>query len=252
MQPVLKKLLKKIKNEKTRPKDLHIIRFYSSFVVISNGKTINLTTPHMTYCPLAGSLYKKIEQTKDPGLLKQAITKSVDEKISKFGHFTKRRELSRSDIAIPYGASEILMYAIRKKAIDAAVVVCDGAGTVIVNRPELVQGIGARMNGLFYTSPIQEVIRGLKKADSCVVFQDAAINQIEGVEKAALLGYKKIAVTINACADEPLHKLGEIERKYKISVTSLFVCTTGINKGIIQEIGNRTATQPSYRKYRST
>jgi len=50
------------------------------------------------------------------------------------------------------------MYAMRKNVIDSAVLVCDGAGTVIVNRPEIVQGIGARMNGLFYTTPIKNMI----------------------------------------------------------------------------------------------
>ena len=73
-------------------------------------------------------------------------------KIAEFGFFTSRRGIIRKDIAVPFGASEILMYCMKKEIIDAAVIVCDGAGTVIVNKPEIVQGIGARMNGLFFTS----------------------------------------------------------------------------------------------------
>ena len=237
MRLALKKLLKQIKVEENRSKDLHIVRFYSSYIAISNGKIINVTDPHMAYCPLASSFYRGLSSSANSYLLKQAIMKSVSSKISRFGHFTHRRELFRKDIAVPYGASEILMYALRKKCIDAAVVVCDGAGTVIVNKPELVQGIGARMNGLFYTTPIQGVIRKLKEAGSHVVFQNGGINQIKGVEKAVLLGYKNIAVTINASMDESFSKLKKVEKNYGISLTFLAVCTTGIDKDRIREIG---------------
>ncbi len=41
----------------------------------------------------------------------------------------------------------MISFALRKKAIDAAVVVCEGAGTIITNKPEVVQGIGARSRG---------------------------------------------------------------------------------------------------------
>ena len=237
MQPILKKLLKQIRGDKAHPNDIHVIRFYSSYVVISGRAVIKVTDPYMTYCPLAGFLYKNVGQSKNLNSLKKAIAESIDEKISKFGHFTEKRELSRKDIAIPYGASEILMYTMRKKSIDAAVVVCDGAGTVIVNRPELVQGIGARMNGLFYTSPIQGVIKRLKEAGSHVVFQNGGIDQIKGVEKAVLLGYKNIAVTINASTDESFSRLRKIEKDHRISLTSLAICTTGIGKNRIQELG---------------
>jgi len=236
MRFTLKKLLKQINDEGTYPKDLHIVRFYSSYIAISNGKIINVTDPHMAYCPLASSFYRDLTSSTNSDQLKQAIMKALSSKISRFGHFTHRRKLFGKDIAVPYGASEILMYALRKKIIDAAVVVCDGAGTVIVNKPELVQGIGARMNGLFYTTPIQGVARRLKEAGSHVVFDNGGIDQIKGVEKAALLGYKNIAVTINASMDESLSKLRKIGKVYKLSLTSLAICTTGIDKDRIREI----------------
>ena len=141
MRRALKNLLKRFRDEKNHYEDLHIIRFYSLYVVIANGKVIDVTRPHMVYCPLANSLYRNLNLLAQPGALKEAIINSVNSKISKFGYFTAERELSRSDVAIPYGASEILMYALRKKVVDAAVVVCDGAGTVIVKKPEVVQGV---------------------------------------------------------------------------------------------------------------
>ena len=237
MKPILKKLLKQIKKKSPHLNDLHIVRFYSSYIAISNGKVINITDPHMAYCPLASSLYRGLNSSANTSLLKQAIIKSVNSKISGFGHFTHKRELFRKDIAIPYGASEILMHAMRKKYIDAAVVACDGAGTVIANKPELIQGIGARMNGLFHTSPIPSVIKRLKKAAAHVVFQNGGIDQIKGVKKAARLGYKNIAVTINASMDESFGELKKVGKKYEIPLTILAICTTGTDKGKIREIG---------------
>jgi len=236
MQHELKKLLKYIIDENRHYKDLHVIRFYSSYVLISDGKAIKATEPYMAYCPLANFLYKSVRRPKDKDALKEAIIRSVNEKMSRFGHFTKRRELRRSDIAIPYGASEILMYAMRRGLIDAAVVVCDGAGTVIADDPEVVQGIGARMNGLFFTTPIPEIMDELKKAGCHVISRTARIDQIEGVKKAAGLGYKNIAVTINGLMDVRLNRLKEIERDNKVSVTSLTVCTTGATEKRVRNI----------------
>jgi len=217
--------------------DIHIIRFYSSYVVISNGSVIQVTEPYMIFCPLAGSLYKDLNSSSNPYLIKEAIKKAVESKIARYGHFKKNRQLFSKNISIPYGASEILMYALKKKLIDAAVVVCDGAGTVIVDNPDIVQGIGARMNGIFYTSPIREVMEKLEKEGSYVVFSDARIDQGKGIEKAASLGYKNIAVTVNASMDGSADIPGKLENDLKISITSLAVCTTGLYRDSVNKIG---------------
>ena len=233
-----RELLQQIQKDKLYFKDLHIIRFYSSYVAISEGKVISITEPYMSYCPLVESLYRNIGRFNHHQDVKDTIMKAVEEKIHKFGHFTKNRELIRNDIAVPYGASEMLMYAMRKKIIDAAVIVCEGAGTVIVNKPEVIQGIGARMNGVFFTTPIGKIISELEKYGCHVVFSRAAINQIEGVKKAVSLGYKRIAVTINASMEESksLSVLREIEGSRDVLVTSLAVCATGINEEKIKEL----------------
>ena len=234
----LEKLLEHVGVRKGDFEDLHITRFLSAFVAVSNGKVIKVTDPCMKYCPLAGMLYESVRRLKNSGpeLLKDVIAKVVEEKISKFGSFTKRRELYREDIAVPYGASEMMMYAMRKKIIDAAVIVCDGAGTVIVDRPGVLQGIGARMNGLFYTSPIPEITGELERNGCRVVFPDAAIEQIKGLEKAAQLGYKNIAVTISGYMDENLAGVEKIEKKYGVSAASFIVCTTGVTVERVREI----------------
>jgi len=234
----IEELFKELEIEKNL-EDLHVTRMYSSFVAISKGKVIKMTEPSLKFCPLANSLYSRGMSLGDfdSELMKRAIRKAVEENICKFGFFTERRGLFRRSIAIPYGASEMTMYAMKRKSIDAAVVVCDGAGTVIVDKPEVVQGIGARMNGLFYTSPLDRVIERLKEVGCYVVFPETAdIDQVEGVKRAAELGYKNIAVTVNGYSGDRLDRIKQIESHYSISITSLIVCTTGAGGDRIEEI----------------
>ena len=98
----LEKLFKEMRIEKDNFEDLHIVRFFSSFVAISKEKVIRMTEPFLEYCPLADSLYDNMK----------GIRRIVEEKIAKFGHFTAERKLYREDVAIPYGASEMMMYAL--------------------------------------------------------------------------------------------------------------------------------------------
>jgi putative methanogenesis marker protein 8 len=230
-------ILKKISRDKIIYNDLHILRFYSSLVIVSGGKVIEVFDPILKYCPLATSLYKNFRTLNkvDPLIFKNAVCEAIEEKISKFGFFTEDRKIFQSEISIPYGASEILMCALERRQIEAAVTVCDGAGTVISSNPEIVQGIGARMNGLFFTTSLQNLVKRLEE-NNCMVFPGGKINQIEGVKKAIQLGYRKIAVTINACSGENLSKMRELERMHNVSITILMVCTTGIRKKRILEI----------------
>lgn len=211
-----------------RENDLHIMRFYSSYVSISRGKVVNVSEPVMRYCPLAEHFYPGIKRT-DKNALREEIKKIVEKKINEYGFFTRERRLFSEKIAVPYGASEILMFAMKNKVIEAAVMVCDGAGTVIVNDPLTVQGIGARMNGIFRTSPIKRTIDMLRDAGCVILSADADIDQIEGVRKAAEMGYAKIAVTVNASVGADIRDLRRIERQHGVSVCSLAVCTTGIS-----------------------
>jgi len=209
-------------------KDLHIVRLLSAFVAISNGQVVALTEPLLEYCPLMNLLYPQMRRAGDSQTVKDAIKKIIAEKISNFGQFTGKRTLETQDIAVSYGASEMLMYALRKKVIDAAVVVCDGAGTVITDSADVVQGIGARMNGLFYTSPIRPTIDHLSQLGCHVPFAETAnVNQVGGLKAAAQLGYKRIGITINACMDN-LAEVSQIASDYGVEVISLVICTTGI------------------------
>ncbi len=227
----VEELLNEIRRERySLPKDLHITRMCGALVAASNGKIIKVTETRMKYCPLNSSLYDQMQE-QCPELLEQRIARAVESKICRFGHFTGNRELVRKDVAIPFGASEMIMYSLERKGIDAAVTVCDGAGTVITRNPSLVQGIGARMNGIFYTSPIDEVIKAIEENDGCVLSpKTATIDQILGLKRAVELGYTNIAVTINGFAGEDLSQVREIEKETGTSVTILVVCTTDVEK----------------------
>jgi len=228
-------ILKQLKIKIDDYDDLHITRNFSSFVAVSNGKIVAMTDPVMTHCPLFSMLYRSPGD--GPDEVKTSIRNAVESKIKQFGSFTHMRDLHYENIAVPYGASEMMMYALRNGFIDATITVCDGAGSVISSSPSLVQGIGARMNGLFYTTPIKEVIDSIKKYGGSVPFQKTAkIDQMTALKIAAERGYKKIAVTINGFTDEDASGIKSIEKKFNIQAVAIFVCTTGISPDRIEHI----------------
>jgi len=223
---------------KAMERDIHIVRYFSSFVSVSKGKVINVTDPKISFCPLAHHFYKGFKNIdpSDTEAIKKEIKNAIESKIKNYGFFTSQRKLIREDIAIPYGASEMLMFALKKETIDAAVVVCEGAGTIITDKAEVVQGIGARMNNLLLTSPIKEIIMCLKELKCHVVFDNALINQATGVEKAIENGYTKIAVTVSGHDVEKLKEIRRLESLSGATITILVVCTTGIAQARIDQI----------------
>ncbi|MDD5131662.1 MAG: DUF2099 family protein [bacterium] len=210
--------------------DIHILKYFSAMVTVVDGQVTKVTDPSLVFCPLANHLYKDFKNIRKnyKESLKKAIKGAIEKKIRDYGLFTAQRHFNFPEVSIPYGASEMLMYALKKKAIEAAVVVCDGAGTVIANTPEIVQGIGARMNSLILTSPIKETIKKLEKSGCQVIFKNALIDQYHGVREAIQAGHKNIAVTINGDAVKGLKELRSLEKRNNVSITSLVLCTTGI------------------------
>jgi len=140
----------------------------------------------------------------------------------KFGQFTENRDIIDHQKYVPFGASEIIMEALGVDLLDAAVLVCDGAGTVITCRPEIVQGVGGRMSGLVYTTPRKSVIQRLEKEKAIVLDPETAkIDPVEGT-KRALEEYRRIAVTVTASADI------DVLRGISEDITLFVVHTTGI------------------------
>ena len=106
--------------------------------------------------------------------------------------------------------------------------VCDGCGTVTVEDPELVQGIGGRISGIISTSPINEVINILGE-NAVLNPKIAEINQAKGVLKSINNGCQKIGVTVTLAEDAV--KLREIESQHDgVNIYIFAVHTTGISR----------------------
>lgn len=235
MSEKVKKFLSKIKKEYGRlPEDLHVTRKACALVAISQGKVIMMEEPQIHHCPLFTSLFSY--ENMDKG----TIEKKFDRQVKDWGMFTCSRHVCDEKIMVPFGASEMIMYALKRGNIDASVVVCEGAGTVITAvEPGVVQGIGAYMNGLFYTTPIPDIITNLKNHNSIVLSpSDAKMDQAEGVIRAAQSGYKRIAVTVRGDEEDVFPKIREIEKDRNIEVIVLAVCNTGINEKQAEIIKN--------------
>jgi putative methanogenesis marker protein 8 len=139
--------------------------------------------------------------------------------------FSARRKLEM-DTFVGFGASESMMTGIIRGIIDAAVTVCDGAGTVITDNPSLVQGMGGWISGLTETQPIEEIIEGIEARGGHVLSpDDARIDQYAGAKWAAD-GFSEFAVTV-ADADTA-EKLRTLEEEADVRIMIIGVHLTGI------------------------
>jgi len=223
---------------KEHRRDIHVLKYFSSFVSVSGGKVICVTEPKLAFCPLAAHLHEGLGRlaSPDPARVKKAVKRAIESKIREHGFFTARRRFSGEEISVPYGASEMLMAALRNGAVDAAVVVCDGAGTVIVDRAEAAQGIGGRMNTLLLTSPIREVRDRLEELGCVIVHGNALIDQVGGAKAAIRRGHRTVAVTVAGHSSQDLKKLRLLEVEAGVRIISLVVCTTGVDSAAIEDM----------------
>jgi putative methanogenesis marker protein 8 len=214
-----------INNHRNR-RDLHITRALGAIAVISKGKVIDLDSSGiLDSCPM-----QRWFGSADPATY-------VQQKIDEFGHFSCCRQTQRDDIAVPYGTSEMFMKALKRGVVDCTVTASDGAGSIITDDPSVVQGVGARMNGVFYTTPIKEVIDSYRKL-GCMVFDDARIDQARAVRRAAEAGFRRIAVTVNAFYGESYREVRGLERELGIEITLAAVCSTGVSPERARELAD--------------
>jgi putative methanogenesis marker protein 8 len=161
-------------------------------VVIRNGKVIEVGEAQITTCPLTKKFAYPISD-----LDKESVKANIEYRIKTWGMCTPRREVSDTRPFVGFGASELLSFGLSAGLLDAVVLACDGAGTIIVTKPALVQGIGGRMSGLVRTVPYREVITRIEDNGGIVIDKaHAALDQTAGVAKAYAMGYKNVAVTV--------------------------------------------------------
>ena len=171
--------------------DKHVIETLGKVrVVIENGEITEVGESEMKYCPMFHAMHKVDE------LNEEFIRKNINFRIKDFGMCTPQRVIEMDDL-VTVGISEILKTNMEKGNIDCVVGACDGAGTLLMTNPRVVQGVGGRVSGLVSTTPIPEVIKNLEEKD-CVILnpETAELNQLEGLKIALDKGYKDIAITI--------------------------------------------------------
>jgi putative methanogenesis marker protein 8 len=139
---------------------------------------------------------------------------------------TARRALKMTDF-VSSGVSEIVSTGVNKGLLDAAVLVCEGCGTLVVTDPEMVQGIGGRVSGLVSTTPIPELIERVGR-DKVLDPATAKIDQVAGDRKAIAMGFRNIAVSVTS--GSAAKALRELESEAGVNVYVFVVHATGISK----------------------
>ena len=111
---------------------------------------------------------------------------------------TARRKVMLDKEFLGFSPAELLACGLRSSVIDAVVFACDGAGTVIITNPAMVQGIGGWMSGLISTSPIPEVIKCIKEQGGIVFDQvTARLDPMGGANPAQKSGFSRIAIPVS-------------------------------------------------------
>lgn len=171
-------------------------------VVIEDGKIIEVGEPMVKYCPLFHK-HRGIEE-----ITSEIVRQNVEFRIRDFGMCSPQRKLRMHDF-LSYGVSELMGMAISKGLLDCAVIVCEGAGTVVIDDPEMVQGIGGRISGIVETSIIPEIVQTIGTNRVLDPIR-GKIDQFMGALKAEAMGYSKIGVSIARAEDAQRirHELG--------------------------------------------
>ncbi|HUV23983.1 MAG TPA: methanogenesis marker 8 protein [Methanomassiliicoccales archaeon] len=201
----------------------HLLEMAKALVLIKDGKIKVLSDPKIRHCPLRKDLYGCDEESRE------SVERVLKEHIQELGMYSSGRILELDKTPVSFGASEMIMDGMSESLVDAAVVVCEGAGTVIVQKGEVLQAIGAHMTGLMTTEPVEEIQSGLEDRDCTLLGDECEIDQVKGYAKAIKLGFERIAVTITgfrAFEAKQLWEMGKVTGKPPIIMA---VHNTGID-----------------------
>ena len=202
----------------------HLLEMAKALVRVKDGKVEVLTEPGIRSCPLRRDLYGIQEESRE------TVQRVLQGHMKELGMYGPERVLELQEEPVSFGASEILADAMKEGLVDAAVVVCEGAGTVVATRPTVLQAIGAHMTGLVKTEPIKEIQEGLVKNGCTLLDRQGTMDQVRGFEKAASLGFKKIAVTVAGSRTADAEALRKRDSEQGTHTIILAVHTTGISE----------------------
>lgn len=185
-----------------------------SRIVIEDGKVTEIGEPAVRYCPLFKK-YRGIDEINS-----ESIRENIEYRIDRFGMCTEDREIRMKDF-LSFGISEIISMALKRRFFDAAVIAADGCGTVVLDDPEIVQGMGGRISGIIETTPIKSVIDGIG-GNRILDPETCPIDQFGGVNKAFAMRYSKVGVTVTSAKEAR-----EIRDCFGDNVVIFAVHTTG-------------------------
>ncbi len=171
----------------------HLLEMAKARVRIKDGKIEVLSDPGVSFCPLRRDLYGIEEESRE------SVERVLQLHMRETGMYGPSRVLELEEQPVSFGASEILADGMKEGLVDAAVLVCEGAGSLIATRPDVLQAIGAHMTGLIQTEPIIEIQEGLEARGCILLDRRASIDQRRTYEKAVAMGFERIAVTLAGC-----------------------------------------------------
>jgi putative methanogenesis marker protein 8 len=90
------------------------------------------------------------------------------------------------------------------------------------------------MTGLIRTEPIEEIQVGMEERGCILIDRQGTVDQIQGFERAADAGYRKIAVTVAGDRADDARALRTRESALGARATILAVHTTGISESEAQ------------------
>lgn len=172
-------------------KDRHVIEALGKTrIVIEDGEVIDVGDIQVDYCPMFKDMHGVDK------LNKEFIKKNIEFRIDDFGMCTPDRVIKMND-AVTVGISEILRTNVENGDIDCVVGACDGVGTLLMEDPAIIQGVGGRVSGLISTTPIDSLIKRLED-EGCIVLnpETAELDPLAGLKLAIEKGYKNIAITV--------------------------------------------------------
>lgn len=199
--------------------DEHVIEALGKTkITVRDKKVVDVGEPQIDYCPIFAK-HRGIKKFD-----KESIKDNIQFRIDDFGMCTPDRVLEMDDF-LSFGVSEIISTLISDEIVDCAIMVLEGAGTVLVKNSKLAQGVGGRVSGLVSTTPINEVISNIGE-ENVLNPENAEINQVEGVKKAISQGYKNIAVSV--VSSEDAKKIRELANE-DINIYIFAVHVTGLS-----------------------
>jgi len=208
----------------------HEIYCCGARVRISKKGVKVLSKPLVEHCPLHEAMYGSKRITAE------TVCSDVKSKIACYGFCCRNRNFDAEPV-VAYGASEMMSVWLEHHLIDCAIVVCEGAGTVITANGKLVQAIGARLTGIIKTSPIPETIKHIEANGGVVLDKsEARIDQVAGVKQAFDLGFRHIAVSVAGFQAKAIREIRKLEKDLKADILVFSICNTCVSEVEVKHI----------------